>query len=203
MRALRAFSAGPLLLEQGPRNEALVQARLDGVRQREGQHGEQRRNTQESLRCRETPDDERRALRSAALGRTRQQRYQCHHRELRRTPYRDRQQKPCLVAASPLVCRGTQGSARLGEGASGSRPHRHGASRNQLYHSGGTGRPARRYLLHRDLRYNHRACLRADVSAGACDKVDGHKDGAFGRGSRRDFRWLPLLPQGSFGRGVS
>ena len=71
---------------------------------------------------------------------------------------------------------------------------RHCPPRNQLYHPRGPRCHSRCNLLHRDLRRHHRARLYAHVSLGKGYQVDGNQDGAFGRGCRRDFRWLPLLP---------
>ena len=189
--------AGALPVEPRGEDDALVHARLVRLRSRRAGRRRPCRAALGARSGRPTAANVRRSLRRAAVGRTRFVDHLGRSQTLRRPPHRDRRTRRCVVALPPLVRRRPERRSRPPCRTQGRRPHRYGAPRNPLHRPGGARRPARRDLPHRNLRRDDRARLDADVPAGARHQVDGHQDGALGRGCRRGFRRLPLFPQGA------
>ena len=189
--------ARALLVEPRGENGALVQARLVRVRRREGQRRRHTDAAQGAGIGRQAAAHVGRTLRRTAVGRPRLVDHLGRRQEIRRPARRIERPRPGLVATVTLVRHRAERGARPGGGTQGRRPYRHRTPRNQLHRTGGAGCRARRDLLYRDLRRDDRTRLDADVPAGARHQVDGHQDGALGRGCRRGFRRLPLFPQGA------
>lgn len=90
---------------------------------------------------------------------------------------------------------GLKGAPDLAAAEKSGRQYRYCTSRDKLHGTGRIGCHTRCYLLHRNLRCHHRACIYPYVPSGTRYKKHGYKDGAIWRRGRRSIRRIPVFPQ--------